>query len=126
MTLSAIDEEDFYSEIRKKNDLISTHSTDSIEDQNKNKNGNDNKNENDYDNENGSQRWVAMVNKIYPTSPAERAGLHVGGTVIIEFVLISISIIFILLNRSWKKIHIVSVLLAFTSASKKIFNLHFH
>jgi hypothetical protein len=26
-----------------------------------------------------SGRWVAMVNKIYPTSPAERAGLHVGG-----------------------------------------------
>ena len=121
MTLSAIDEEDFYSEIRKKSDLISTHSTDSIEDQNKNKNGNDNKNENDYDNENGSQRWVAMVNKIYPTSPAERAGLHVGGTVIIEFVLISISIIFILLNRSWKKIHIVSVLLAFTSTSTIFF-----
>ena len=28
-----------------------------------------------------SGRWVAVVNKIYPTSPAERAGLHVGGTV---------------------------------------------
>ena len=24
-------------------------------------------------------RWVAVVNKIYPTSPAERAGLRVGG-----------------------------------------------
>ena len=28
-----------------------------------------------------SGRWVAVVNKIYPTSPAERAGLHVGGAV---------------------------------------------
>jgi hypothetical protein len=74
--LSAIgDEEDFYSEIRKKNDLISTHSTDSIEDQKSRNDNNDNKNENGNDN----QRWVAMVNKIYPTSPAERAGLHVGG-----------------------------------------------
>ena len=31
------------------------------------------------DSKGDSGRWVAMVNKIYPTSPAERAGLHVGG-----------------------------------------------
>lgn len=78
IALSAIDDEDFYSEIRKKNDLISTHGTDSIEDQ-KSRNNNDDNNMNDNKNGNDNQRWVAMVNKIYPTSPAERAGLHVGG-----------------------------------------------
>lgn len=56
--------------------MISTHSTDSIEDQ---KSRNDNTDDNGSRNGNGNQRWVAMVNKIYPTSPAERAGLHVGG-----------------------------------------------
>ena len=40
---------------------------------------NENKSENKNKNGNDKQRWVAMVNKIYPTSPAERAGLHVGG-----------------------------------------------
>jgi hypothetical protein len=84
IALSAIDDDDFYSEIRKKNDLISTHGTDSIEDQkSRNDNRYDDNNMNDNKNENGNkkdnQRWVAMVNKIYPTSPAERAGLHVGG-----------------------------------------------